>query len=56
MYGGMSGLNDLGHNDQITCIAMSSPEEGSEVVNHMKSLPRRYKYELNPFYTRDISV
>ena len=30
-------LNDLGHNDQITCIAMSSPEEGSEVVNHMES-------------------
>ena len=29
-------LNDLGHNDQITCIAMSSPEEDNEVVNHIK--------------------
>ena len=30
-------LNALGHNDQITCIAMSSPEEGNEVFNLIKS-------------------
>ena len=39
-------LNDLGHNDQITCIAISSPEEDNEVVNHINSV-RKDTY-MNP--------